>query len=98
MKQNKSEAIANAKTVKEIIDIENKYPNEATFGEGEKREVNQDNYFEHEEIWKLRKRFMKFNVIMEILHETLDLDKQTTTMEQLIFRIQDIVIATRREE
>jgi len=86
MKQNKNKG------------IEEQFPNEAKFVGGEERTVNEGNYFEYEELWKFRKRFMKFNVLMELLHETLELDKETTTMEQLVFRIQDAVIASRREK
>lgn len=97
MEQNKSEAIKKAKTVKEIIDIEEKYPNEAKFTGGEQMKVNQDNHFINHDLDEIRKKYIKFTVYMEALNEVLELHR-TASVEEFAVRIRDIVIAANQPE
>lgn len=78
--------------------IKEKYPNEAQFTGGKERETPEDNYFQNEDLSEFRKRYLRFNYIMELLHDTLELDKYNTSMEDLMKRIADIILASRREK
>lgn len=86
------------KQKQQVQTLEEKYPNEAQFTGGKERQVPEGNHFENEDLSEFRRRYVRFSFIMELLHEILDLDKQSTTPVQLLDRMQDIVIASRREE
>jgi len=81
------------KTEKSITE---QFPNEATITAGEKVEVHENNYFKNHELDIVRKKYVKFSVLMEIVNDDLELP-QTATVEQFAHRIRDLVFAQQRE-
>lgn len=79
-------------------ELKDKYPNEGVITEGRENQVSPDNYFANHDLRLYRRKYLKFSYLMELLHQELELDYNTTSLEVLIRRIQDMVIASRREE
>lgn len=77
--------------------IAEKFPNEARVTSGEKVEVHENNHFKNHELWDVRKKYVRFSILMEYLNEVLELP-QTATVDQFAHRIRDIVYAQQREE
>jgi len=77
--------------------IKDKFPNEAEISAGQKQQVHENNYFKDHELELVRKKYVRFSVLMEYLHDVLELDLKTTTIEQFGLRVRDLVYAQQRE-
>lgn len=74
-------------------EVEKAFPNEAKVT-GEKREMNQDNYFEGMEKEEIAKRYVQYCVISELMNGVLGLPL-TATLDDFAHRIQDLLIAAK---
>lgn len=77
--------------------ITEKFPNEASVTAGEKVDVHENNHFKNHELEIIRKKYVRFSILMELLNDDLELPK-TATVEQFAHRIRDLVYAQQREE
>lgn len=82
---------------KEQETIEEKYPNVATFGNGQKKKLNDDNFFKDHDLEVIRQKYIKFTVFMEAINDVLELGRETS-VEQFAMRVRDIVYAAQQEE
>ena len=82
--------------VQQPSDLADQFPNVATFGEGQKQDVHENNYFKDMPLDEVHMRYVKFSVFMEETNKALDLPN-TATIEQFAHRIRDIVYAQQRE-
>lgn len=73
-----------------------KFPNEAKFRPGQQRS-NPDNHFEGRELDEVRRRYVKFTVLMEYLNDVLELGRHTD-LDTFANRIRDLVIASNKGE
>ena len=78
--------------------IAEKFPNEATVTSGEKQEVHENNHFKNHELADVRKKYVRFSVLMEYLNDILEVDSKTVNVETFAHRIRDLVYAQQREE
>jgi len=76
--------------------IVEKYPNEARVTEGQKVEVHENNHWKNHDLEVIRKKYVRFSILMELLNDDLELTK-TATVEQFAHRIRDLVYAQQRE-
>jgi len=77
-------------------DIVEQFPNEARVTPGEKVEVHENNHWKNHELEVVRKKYVRFSILMELLNDDLELPK-TATVEQFALRIRDLVYAQQRE-
>jgi len=73
-----------------------KFPNEAKLGKGEAVQVHENNHWKNHDLEVVRKKYVRFSILMELLNDDLELPK-TATVEQFALRIRDLVYAQQRE-
>jgi len=73
-----------------------KFPNEAEVTSGEQVQVHENNWFANHELEVVRKKYVRFSILMELLNDDLELPK-TATVTQFATRIRDLVYAQQRE-
>lgn len=73
-----------------------KFPNEAAVSAGQTQEVHENNHFRNHELEVIRKKYVRFSILMELLNDDLELPI-TATVEQFAHRIRDLVYAQQRE-
>lgn len=76
--------------------IVEKFPNDASVTAGQKVDVHENNHFQNHELEVIRKKYVRFSILMELLNDDLELPK-TATVEQFAHRIRDLVYAQQRE-
>lgn len=77
--------------------LEEKFPNEAKFQNGQKRTINEDNHFREHSLDDIRRRYLKFTVFMEALNQVLELDR-SASVDHFAKRIVDLVHAANQED
>lgn len=77
--------------------VVDQFPNEATVTDGHKVAVHENNHFKNHDLEIIRKKYVRFSILMELLNDDLELPK-TATVEQFALRIRDLVYAQQREE
>lgn len=76
--------------------IVDKFPNEARVTQGTPVEVHENNHFKDHDLEIVRKKYVRFSILMELVNDDLELQK-TATVEQFAHRIRDLVQAQQRE-
>jgi len=71
------------------------YPNEGKQINQEIPEVHENNYFKDMPAEDIRRRYMKFSVMMEGVNESLDLTR-SANVDQFALRVRDLVLATQK--
>ena len=61
-------------------------------------EVHENNYFKNHELEVVRKKYVRFSIMMEYLNDILEVDSKTVNVETFAHRIRDLVYAQQREE
>jgi len=74
---------------------EEAYPNEGKTIETINTEVHENNYFKDMSVEDIRRRYMKFSVMMEGVNEALDLNR-SANVDQFALRVRDLVLATQK--
>lgn len=72
--------------------LEEQYPNEGTITEIRAEDVHENNYFKGRDIEEMRKKYVKFSILMEAVNETIELPN-SATVEQFANRIRDLIYA-----
>lgn len=76
--------------------LEEKFPIEGTFTEGEQQQTNPDNYFKNHSLELVRKKYIQQTVYMEALNQVLELNMDATA-DTFMMRVRDLIIASSRE-
>lgn len=71
------------------------YPNEGIEEAKVVDQVHENNYFKDFPAEDIRRRYMKFSVMMEGVNESLDLSRQAS-VDQFALRVRDLVLATQK--
>jgi len=71
------------------------FPNEGKQINTNVPEVHENNYFKDMPAEDIRRRYMKFSVMMEGVNESLDLTR-SANVDQFALRVRDLVLATQK--
>jgi len=72
--------------------LEEQFPNEGQIEELRKAEMPDNNFFKNYSKDEIRKKYLMMNVLMEILHDTIELEHHAT-IDQFARRVSDLAIA-----
>lgn len=70
--------------------LDEKYPNEAQVLEGQKLDVQENNYWKNHELEQIKKKYLQFTVFIEAINEVLELDRYAT-VETFARRIAELI-------
>jgi len=80
----------NLKQHHEDATIIERFPNEGYVGNGQERQLPENNYFTDHEDAQIKKKYLQFTVFMEALNQVLELDRYAT-VETFAIRIRHLV-------